>query len=140
FSPTATFALVYGSGMVTSGEGLAGPTGAPVLASETVSKALEDAADDPDISAIVFRIDSPGGSALASDVVWSATQRARAEGKPLVASFSDVAASGGYYVAAGADAIVASPGTITGSIGVLAVRAVPGGLSAALRDRGAGRP
>ncbi len=132
FSPTATFALVYGSGMVTSGEGLAGPTGAPVLASETVSKALEDAADDPEISAIVFRIDSPGGSALASDVVWNATQRARAKGKPLVASFSDVAASGGYYVAAGADAIVASPGTITGSIGVLVVRPVLAGLLAKL--------
>src|SRR4029453_3757548 len=104
FSPTATFALVYGSGMVTSGEGLAGPTGAPVLASETVSKALEDTAAAPDISAIVFRIDSPGGSALASDVVWSATQRARAKGKPLVASFSAVAASGGSYWAAGAGA------------------------------------
>jgi protease-4 len=132
FSPTASFALVYGSGTVTSGEGHAGPTGAPVFASETVSKALEDAANDPDISAIVFRIDSPGGSGLASDVVWQATQRARAKGKPLIASFSDVAASGGYYVAAGADAIVASPGTITGSIGVLVVRPVLAGLLAKL--------
>src|SRR5262249_26873633 len=70
FNPVATFALVYGSGMVTTGEGYASPTGGPVLASETVSKALEDAADDPDISAIVFRIDSPGGSSLAADVVW----------------------------------------------------------------------
>src|SRR6185503_1455436 len=90
------------------------------------------AADDPGISAILFRIDSPGGSAFASDVVWNATQRARAKGKPLIASFSDVAASGGYYVAAGADAIVASPGTITGSIGVLAVRPVLAGLLAKL--------
>jgi protease-4 len=128
FTPVASFALVYGSGMVTSGEGYASPTGSPVLASETVSKALEDAADDPSISAIVFRIDSPGGSALASDVVWSAAQRARVKGKPLVASFSDVAASGGYYVAAGADAIVASPGTITGSIGVFVLRPVLSGL------------
>ena len=99
-----------------------------MLASETVSKALEDAAKDPAIYAIVFRIDSPGGSALASDEVWRATQRARAKGKPLVASFSDVAASGGYYVAAGADAIVASPGSITGSIGVLVLRPVLAGL------------
>jgi protease IV len=128
FSPVAKFALVYGSGMVTGGEGSASPTGDPVLASETVSQALEDAADDPDISAIVFRIDSPGGSALAADVVWNAAQRARAKGKPLIASFSDVAASGGYYVAAGADAIVASPGTITGSIGVFVLRPVLGGL------------
>jgi protease IV len=128
FRPVASFALVYGSGMVTSGEGRASPTGSPVLASETVSKALEDAAEDPSISAIVFRIDSPGGSALASDVVWNAAQRARAKGKPLIASFSDVAASGGYYVAAGADAIVASPASITGSIGVFVLRPVLAGL------------
>jgi protease-4 len=132
FAPVATFALVYGSGMVTTGEGIAGPTGSPVLASDTVSKALEDAADDPAISAIVFRIDSPGGSAFASDVVWNAAQRARAKGKPLIASFSDVAASGGYYVAAGADAIVASPASLTGSIGVLVVRPVLAGLLAKL--------
>src|SRR5262249_7735144 len=110
------------------GEGAAGPTGAPVLASDTVSKALEDAADDPQISAIVFRIDSPGGSAFASDVVWNAARRARAKGKPLIASFSDVAASGGYYVAAGADKVVALPGPLTGSIGVLVVRPVLAGL------------
>ncbi len=132
FAPVATFALVYGSGIVTSGEGYTTPSGAPVLASETVSKALEDAADDPEIAAIVFRIDSPGGSGLASDVIWSATQRARAKGKPLIASFSDVAASGGYYVASGADAIVASPTSITGSIGVFALRPVVAGLLAKL--------
>ena len=128
FKPVARLALVYGSGAVTSGEGHRTPSGAPVLASETVSQALEDAADDPEIAAIVFRIDSPGGSALAADVVWNAAQRARAKGKPLIASFSDVAASGGYYVAAGADAIVASPATLTGSIGVFVLRPVIGGL------------
>jgi protease-4 len=128
FAPVATFAIVYGSGLVTSGEGQNAPGGAPVLASQTVSQALEDAADDPEVSAIVFRIDSPGGSALASDVVWTAAQRAREKGKPLIASFSDVAASGGYYVAASADAIVASPATITGSIGVYVLRPVIGGL------------
>src|SRR5262249_39094454 len=78
--------------------------------------------------AIVFRIDSPGGSALASDLVWRATARAHAAGKPLIASFSNVAASGGYYVAAGADAIVASPSSITGSIGVFALRPVLSGV------------
>jgi protease-4 len=128
FAPVATFALVYGSGTVVSGEGGVSPTGATVLASETVSKALIDAAKDPEIDAIVFRIDSPGGSALASDMVWTASQRARAEGKPIIASFSDVAASGGYYVAAGADAIVASPASITGSIGVFVLRPVVAGL------------
>jgi protease-4 len=123
FEPKARVALVYGSGNVISGEGDRRPGGGPVLASATVSKAIEDAAKADDVAAILFRIDSPGGSALASDVVWNATQRARAK-KPVVVSFSDVAASGGYYVACGADAIVAQPGTITGSIGVLAIRPV----------------
>jgi protease-4 len=128
FEPVAQFALVYGSGAVVTGRGAASRTGQPVLASETVSKALVDAAEDPEIRAILFRVDSPGGSALASDVVWRATQVARKHGKPLVVSFSDVAASGGYYVAAGADAIVASPGTLTGSIGVVVLRPVLAGL------------
>ena len=128
FDPVAQFALVYGSGAVVMGEGTTSPTGGPILAAETVSDALADAAADPSISAIIFRIDSPGGSALASDVVWQATQRAQRSGTPVVVSFSDVAASGGYYVAAGADAIVASPGSITGSIGVVVVRPVLRGL------------
>lgn len=128
FAPVATIALVYGSGTVVQGEGFASPTGGPVLASETISKALEDAAADPEVRALVFRIDSPGGSALASDAVLLATRRARSDGKPLIASFSDVAASGGYYVAAGADGIVASPGSITGSIGVFAMRPQLSGL------------
>lgn len=127
FDPVASFALVYGSGGVVTGRGSGSP-GSLVLASDTVSEALEDAAKDPKIKAIIFRIDSPGGSALAADVIWRAAQRARAEGKPLIASFSDVAASGGYYVAAGADEIVASPGSITGSIGVFALRPVLSGV------------
>jgi len=128
FEPVATFALVYGSGGVVTGEGEVTPSGARVLASDTLSRALVDAAEDPDIAAIVFRIDSPGGSALASDIVWQAVEKAKASGKPVIASFSDVAASGGYYVASGTDAIVASPGTITGSIGVFALRPVLAGL------------
>jgi protease-4 len=128
FSPVARFALIYGSGPVVLGKGALSPSGSTVLASDTISQALKDAADDASISAIVLRVDSPGGSALASDVVWSAAVRARAKGKPLIASFSDVAASGGYYVATGADAIVASPATITGSIGVFALRPVLEGV------------
>jgi len=127
FEPAARVALVYGAGNVVTGEGDRTPRGNPVLASETVSKALRDAAEAEDVDAILFRIDSPGGSALASDLVWQASQRARRE-KPLIVSFSDVAASGGYYVAAGADAISARPGTITGSIGVLTLRPVLAGL------------
>jgi protease-4 len=126
--PVAQFALVYGSGPVVTGRGASSRSGAPVLASETVSRALTEAAEDDAIRAIIFRVDSPGGSALASDVVWRATQLAGKHGKPLIVSFSDVAASGGYYVACGADAIVASPGTITGSIGVVVLRPVLRGL------------
>ncbi len=122
--PVARVALVYGSGAVTVGEGTSSPTGAPILASDTVSQALEEAAEDDSIDAIVFRIDSPGGSALASDSVWRATQKAQESGKPLLVSMSDLAASGGYYVAAGADFVFANPGTLTGSIGVFVLRPV----------------
>jgi len=126
--PRARFALVYGSGGVVSGRGSRSPGGDPVLASDTVGEALLEAAKDPSFDALIFRVDSPGGSALASDSVWRALRRAREEGKPVVASLSDVAASGGYYVVAGAEAIVASPATLTGSIGVFALRPVLGGL------------
>ena len=124
FDPVARFALVYGSGAVIVGEGTTSPGGAPVLASDTVSQALEDAAEDESIEAIVFRIDSPGGSALASDAVWQATQKVRESGKPLVVSMSDLAASGGYYVACSADFVFADPATLTGSIGVFVLRPV----------------
>ncbi len=127
FAPLATVALVYGSGNVVTGDFERTRGGAPVLAGTTVARNIRDAADDPEIDAILFRVDSPGGSALASDLVWHATQEARKE-KPVVVSFSDVAASGGYYVASGADAILAQPGTVTGSIGVLMVRPVVGRL------------
>jgi len=128
FDPVAQFALVYGSGSVVVGEGRASSRGNPVMASDTVADALEAAADDPEIDAIIFRIDSPGGSVLASDIIWRALEVAKQSGKPLIASFSNVAASGGYYVAAGADAILAPPGSVTGSIGVFALRPVLKGL------------
>ncbi|UCE85807.1 MAG: S49 family peptidase [Deltaproteobacteria bacterium] len=126
--PTARFALIYGSGPVVVGEGDRSLSGDPVIASDTIAGALEEAAADPDIRAIILRVDSPGGSPLASDVIWRATQRARAGGTPIVASLSDVAASGGYYLACGADAIVAEPGSLTGSIGAFVLRPVFGGL------------
>jgi len=128
FDPVAHFALVYGSGNVVVGKGRANSRGNPVMASDTVADALEAAADDPDIDAIIFRIDSPGGSVLAADIIWRALEVAKQSEKPLIASFSNVAASGGYYVAAGADAILASPGSVTGSIGVFALRPVFQGL------------
>jgi len=88
---------------------------------DSVSHALKDAGDDDDIRAILFRVDSPGGSALASDLVWRATQQARKQ-KPVIVSMSDVAGSGGYYIAAGANRILAQPATMTGSIGVVFAR------------------
>src|SRR5271157_249009 len=126
--PEANFALIYGTGAVVTGEGGSNSRGSPQLAAETVSRAFHDAAEDPSIRAIIFRVDSPGGSPLASDLVWRATQQARAKGKPIIASFSDVAASGGYYAACGVDAIVAEPTTLTGSIGVFVLRPIVGGL------------
>jgi protease-4 len=130
FEPVSNYALIYGAGTVMSGRRSVSPLGGPVFASGAVSKAIADAAADPKIDAIILRIDSPGGSAAASEEIWHAIRKVTgsADGKPVVASFSDVAASGGYYVAAAADAIVASPAAITGSIGVFSLRPSIGGL------------
>ncbi|MFN8627935.1 MAG: signal peptide peptidase SppA [Candidatus Binatia bacterium] len=123
-------AVVYAAGTIVMGEGGTSVQGETVGA-DTLSQALAEAADDADARAIVLRIDSPGGSALASDVIWRATQQARAK-KPLIVSMSDVAGSGGYYIAAGANRIVAQPATLTGSIGVLTARPNVRGLLARL--------
>jgi protease-4 len=127
FDPVAQVALVYGTGNIMAGGDT--PTGGTRFAAETASEAVLDAAADPEIDAIVLRIDSPGGSAMASEQIWQAIMRAKAEsGKPIIASFSDVAASGGYYVATAADAIVTPPGALTGSIGVYMLRPGLGGV------------
>ena len=109
-------AVVYAVGPIMSGKSESNPFGGEVMGSDTIVEALEEAADDENVKAIVLRINSPGGSALASDLIWRATQETD---KPVVASMGDVAGSGGYYIAMGADRIVADPGTITGSIGVV---------------------
>ena len=88
-----------------------------MVGSDTMVDAVNDAANDKSIKAIVLRVDSPGGSALASDLIWHAIENAKAK-KPVVVSMSDVAASGGYYIACNANKIVAEPSTITGSIGM----------------------
>lgn len=128
FAPTARFALIYGSGNVVVGDGTVSRSGSPIFASDTVSEALADASEDSDIQAIILRIDSPGGSPLAADQIWRAARQARAQGKPVIVSCSDLAASAAYYAAAGADAIVAQPGSLTGSIGVFVLRPVLRGL------------
>ncbi|MDX1648540.1 MAG: signal peptide peptidase SppA [Myxococcota bacterium] len=128
FEPRATFALVYAVGPVVVGEGDRGQGGRRVIASERVAKAIEDAAGSGSFQAILLRVDSPGGSPLASDRIWHAVRTARAKGVPVVASYSDVAASGGYYLSAGADRIVSHPSTLTGSIGVFVIRPNLSGL------------
>lgn len=121
-----SIAVVYAVGQIVQGESGRSPMGS-VMGSSTVADAITEAADNDEAKAIVFRVDSPGGSALASDLVWQATRRAR-EKKPVIVSMSDVAASGGYYIAAGADRILAQPGTLTGSIGVVFMRPEVNGL------------
>jgi len=120
--------VIFGVGGITTGESGTGVRG-DTLGADSLVKALQEVAADDEVRAVVFRIDSPGGSALASDLVWRATQELRKK-KPLVASMSDVAASGGYYIAAGATRIVAAPGTLTGSIGVVFARPNVRGLLA----------
>jgi protease-4 len=109
-------AVIYAVGPIMTGESQSDPFGGNVLGSTTIVEALREANKDKQVVAIVLRIDSPGGSALASDLIWHETQVIE---KPIVASMGDVAASGGYYIAMGTDKIIASPGTITGSIGVV---------------------
>lgn len=116
-----TIAVIYGIGMVRQGSSQFDPlTRQPSMGSDDVSKAFRAAIDNKRVKAIVFRIDSPGGSAVASDTMWRATRQAIEAGKPVIASMGNIAGSGGYYVAAGCTKIVAQPGTLTGSIGVVA--------------------
>jgi protease IV len=109
-------AIVYAVGPISTGKSESDMFGDTTLGSTTIIEALRDANKDKNVVAIVLRIDSPGGSALASDLIWHETQVIK---KPIVASMGDVAASGGYYIAMGADKIIAAPSTITGSIGVV---------------------
>jgi protease-4 len=108
-------AVVYGAGEIRSGGG-----GNEVIGAKSLSKALRESAKDSTIKAIVLRINSPGGSALASDVIWREVAKAR-EKKPVIVSMGALAASGGYYIACNADRIFAGQNTITGSIGVFGV-------------------
>jgi protease-4 len=110
-------ALIYAVGEITGGESQTTPFGGEYMGADTIAAALKHAREDDDIKAIVMRVDSPGGEGTASEVIWREVELAKKE-KPVVISMGDVAASGGYYIAMGSDAIVAQPGTITGSIGV----------------------
>lgn len=112
-------AIIYASGAITGGSSSDGTFGgAQTTGSDTVVQAINDAVADESIKAIILRVDSPGGSALASDLMWHAIENAKAKKKPVVVSMSDYAASGGYYISCNADKIVAQPNTLTGSIGM----------------------
>jgi protease IV len=120
-----TIALIYGTGLITQGNDAAAPLAGPAeMNARDVAAAFRAAFRDADVRAIVFRIDSPGGSAIASETIWREVTRARERGKPVIVSMGDTAGSGGYYIAAPADKIVAEPATITGSIGVVAGKLV----------------
>lgn len=120
-------ALVEVRGGISSGRTRRSPMGRQA-GSDTVSAQLRAAHDNDRARAVVLRIESPGGSALASEVIWREVWRLRESGKPVVASMGDVAASGGYYIASPADVIVALPATLTGSIGVSGGKLVVDGL------------
>jgi protease-4 len=124
-------ALVYAVGEIVSGEGGSSAFGGEVAGSDAIARAIRQARTDESVRAVVLRVDSPGGSGTASDVIWREVALT-AERKPVVVSMGDMAASGGYYIAMAAHAIVAEPGTITGSIGVFGGKLSLQGLYAKL--------
>lgn len=129
-SPTTTskkpkLAVIYAVGTIVSGKGGSGMFGGNMVGSTTLVEAIRQAEEDKTVKAIVLRVDSPGGSALASDLIWNELARCK---KPVIASMSDVAASGGYYISMAARKIYAEPGTLTGSIGVFGMKLVLGDL------------
>jgi protease-4 len=117
-------ALVRGVGQIQRGDSDYGPAGGWVMGGDTVAGAIAAAIDDPQVEAILFRIDSGGGSAVASETIGHQVRRAVEEGKPVIVSMGDMAASGGYWIAMDASRIVAGAGTLTGSIGVFAGKPV----------------
>jgi protease IV len=117
-------ALINATGMIRRGRSGRSPLGGSSMGSDSVTAALRTATADSHIKAIVLRVNSPGGSYVASDAIWREVVRTRNAGKPVVVSMSDVAASGGYFISMAADVIVAQPGTVTGSIGVITAKPV----------------
>jgi protease-4 len=126
---TQVVALIRAVGEIAGGTSDDNPFGnSGKVGADTMVRALNEAAKDPKVKAIVLRIDSPGGSGTASESIWRAVKRAEEAHKPVIVSMGNLAASGGYYIAAGADKIVADPATLTGSIGVFAGKFVVSGL------------
>lgn len=117
-------ALIYATGSIRRGRSGRSPVSGPAMGSDSVTAALRAAAADARIRAVVLRVNSPGGSYVASDSIWREVVRTRVGGKPVVVSMGDVAASGGYFISMAADVIFAQPGTVTGSIGVFSGKPV----------------
>lgn len=129
FREGEAIALIHGVGTIHRGEAEYDPLlSGPLFSAKKIASAFRSAIEDEEVKAILFRVDSPGGSYVASDTVWRETRHAKAAGKPVIVSMGDVAGSGGYFVAMAADKIVAQPGTLTGSIGVFAGKMVTTGL------------
>jgi len=124
-SGNSKIAIIHATGVIMTGRSASDLFGGEVVGSDTIIKAVRKAKDDESVKAIVLRIDSPGGSALASDLMWRELKQC---GKPVVASMGNTAASGGYYIAMGAQKVFAEPGTLTGSIGVVGGKFSLGGL------------
>jgi protease IV len=124
-----TIALVYGVGGVQRGKSAYNPAfGGLTMGSDSVTAAFRAATEDKNVRAILFRVDSPGGSYVASDAMWREVVHAKQAGKPVIVSMGNVAGSGGYFVSMAADKIVAQPATITGSIGVLGGKMLTAGF------------
>ena len=123
FNRGPRIAVIYAAGIIASGKSSYDSPGGGVVGSDTLVEYLRKARADSSVKAIVLRVDSPGGSAIASDIIWREVVLTKNQ-KPVVASMSDVAASGGYYIAMPAHAIVAEPSTLTGSIGVVLTKFV----------------
>jgi len=123
---TPKIAIIYAVGGIMSGESNPGPNGSTIMGDKTIVNAIKAARENDNIKAIVLRIDSGGGSVLASDMIWREIEKTTNDNsdnkKPVIVSMSDVAASGGYYIGCEADYIMSDPTTVTGSIGVIWVR------------------
>jgi len=129
--PTSRIAVLYAVGTIVSGRSGFDPLNGDVIGSETLVEQIRKVRDDESIKAIVLRVDSPGGSAVASDVIWRELMITRTANpkRPLIVSMSDLAASGGYYIAMAGQAIVAQPATLTGSIGIYSGKIALGGTA-----------
>ena len=127
--PRSRIAVIYAVGIIASGKSGYDPLNGPVLGSESLVEQIRKVRDDNSVKAIILRVDSPGGSSVASDVIWRELMITRDQkpSRPLIASMSDLAASGGYYISMPAQAIVAQPATLTGSIGVYMGKLALGG-------------